>query len=129
VRVRANLIPLSIALALALPAGASAAPTGSIVFAKGGNLYRARADGSGGRRLTRDGSRSHPYKHPTQADDGTVVKARGCRASPRSGSDGTRTRDLRRDRAFPGGRGIDALEPFSGDDRARFRLDLGRVGT
>jgi hypothetical protein len=74
VRVRATLIP--IALALALPAGASAAPTGSVVFTKGGNVYRAHADGSGARRLTRDGSRSHPYEHPTQADDGTVVTVR-----------------------------------------------------
>jgi WD40-like Beta Propeller Repeat len=75
VRIRAIHLSLA-ALALALPASASAAPTGSIVFSKSSNIYRAHGDGSGARRLTRDGSRSHPYRQPTQADDGTVVAVR-----------------------------------------------------
>ena len=49
--------------------------TGSIVFTKAGDVYRARPDGSHARRLTRSG-RSRPYRHPTQADDGTVVAVR-----------------------------------------------------
>ena len=66
-------------LAAGLPGAASAAPTGSIVYAKGGNVYRANGDGTNQRRLTRDGRRSHPYKHPTQADSGTVVAIRDDR--------------------------------------------------
>ncbi|MDT7713663.1 MAG: hypothetical protein QOG46_2531, partial [Pseudonocardiales bacterium] len=66
-------------LAGALPATASAAPSGSIVYAKGGNVYRANGDGTHQRRLTRDGRRSHPYEHPTQADAGSVVAIRDDR--------------------------------------------------
>lgn len=62
--------------AAAVPPAASAAPTGSIVYANGGNVYRADGDGAHQRRLTRDGRRSHPYEHPTQADNGTVVAIR-----------------------------------------------------
>jgi hypothetical protein len=61
--------------ALAVPAGATAA-SGSIVYTKSGNIYRAHGDGSHAKRLTRDGTRSHPYTHPTQADDGTIVAVR-----------------------------------------------------
>ncbi|MEA2135741.1 MAG: hypothetical protein QOC68_3650 [Solirubrobacteraceae bacterium] len=63
----------------ALPATAAAAPSGSIVYAKGGNVYRANGDGTHQRRLTRDGRRSHPYEHPTQADAGSVVAIRDDR--------------------------------------------------
>jgi hypothetical protein len=60
---------------LALPASAAAA-SGSLVFTKSGNVYRSRGDGTHLRRITRDGTRAHPYTHPTQADDGTIVAAR-----------------------------------------------------
>jgi hypothetical protein len=66
---------LAVLAVVAWPATAPAAPTGSIVFTKAGDVYRARPDGSHARRLTRSG-RSRPYRHPTQADDGTVVAVR-----------------------------------------------------
>jgi hypothetical protein len=59
--------------ALAVPAGASAE---SLVYVKGGNVWRARPDGSHAHRITRDGTRRLPYLHPTQADNGTIVALR-----------------------------------------------------
>ncbi len=61
---------------LVLPAAASAAAGGSIVFIKSGNVYRAHPDGTKVKRLTRDGTKAHPYTHPSQADNGTIVAAR-----------------------------------------------------
>jgi WD40-like Beta Propeller Repeat len=59
-------------------AGVSA-QTGSIVFEKrsDGNIWLARPDGSHQRRVTRNGTSADPYEHPTQADNGTIVAARG----------------------------------------------------
>ena len=57
---------------------ATAAP-GSIVFAKGGNVWAAAPDGSHQRRLTRNGTAGNPYTSPTQADNGTVVTIRGTK--------------------------------------------------
>jgi hypothetical protein len=72
--------PLALGAALlvaaVLPASSSAAPGGSIVYAKGGNVYRAHGDGTQQRRLTRNKRRSHPFEHPTQADNGTIVAIR-----------------------------------------------------
>jgi hypothetical protein len=53
------------------------AASGSLVYTQGGNVWRARADGSGRRRLTRDGTRRNPYSPPTQANNGTIVTVRG----------------------------------------------------
>ena len=58
-------------------AGARAAKAGSIVFRKGDNIWVSRPDGFRPRRLTRDGTAADPYRHPTQADNGLVVVARG----------------------------------------------------
>ena len=77
-------------LAVALPAGASAAPGGSIVYAKGGNVYPAHGDGTNRRRLTHNKRRSHPFEHPTQADDGTVVAIRDDRTLYRFSRSGKR---------------------------------------
>jgi hypothetical protein len=62
---------------LGATAGAEAAPPGSIVYTKAGNIFRAHGDGSGAKRLTRDGTRARPYKQPTQADNGVVASVRG----------------------------------------------------
>jgi hypothetical protein len=51
--------------------------SGSLVYLRGGNVWRARADGSGRRRLTRDGTARNPYEPPTQADNGTILSVRG----------------------------------------------------
>ncbi|MDQ6525765.1 hypothetical protein RB608_19270 [Nocardioides sp. LHD-245] len=61
------------------PAPATAAPSnaGTIVYLKGYDVYVARPDGTGERRLTTDGTLSDPWLSPSSADDGTVVAARG----------------------------------------------------
>lgn len=61
------------------PPPASAAPStdGTIVYLKGHDIYVARPDGTGERRLTTDGTPNDPWRSPSSADDGTVVAARG----------------------------------------------------
>jgi hypothetical protein len=71
-----NAAAVVVLFALVVPASAAAAAGGSIVYSKSGNIYRAHGDGSHATRLTHDGTRSHPYTHPTQADDGTIVAVR-----------------------------------------------------
>lgn len=68
------------------PPGAEATPTaaarstaGTIVYLKGHDVYVARPDGTGERRLTTNGTAAHPWRAPSGADDGTVVAARGTR--------------------------------------------------
>ncbi|MCR1783859.1 hypothetical protein KVF89_15065 [Nocardioides carbamazepini] len=58
---------------------AVAAPSnaGTIVYLKGYDIYVARPDGTGERRLTTDGTAANPWRTPSGADDGTVVAARG----------------------------------------------------
>jgi WD40-like Beta Propeller Repeat len=68
-------MPLRILLAalaiLLVPAAAASAD--SIVFVKDSNVWVASPDGSNQRQLTRDGTADHPYRSPSQADDGTVA--------------------------------------------------------
>ena len=61
---------LAAAALLLLPAAAHA---DSIVFVKDANVWVASPDGTGQRQLTRDGTADHPYRSPSQADDGTVA--------------------------------------------------------
>lgn len=61
-------------MALVLAASAHAS---SLVFLKEGNVWLANPDGSGQYQVTLDGSPGSPYKSPSQADDGTIVAARG----------------------------------------------------
>src|SRR5688572_13357231 len=63
-------ILLAVAAVLLLPASAHA---DSIVFVKDANVWAASPDGSNQRQLTRDGTAAHPYRSPSQADDGTVA--------------------------------------------------------
>jgi len=51
--------------------------SGSLVYVRGGNVWRARADGSGRRRLTRNGTPRDPYSPPSQANNGTIIAVRG----------------------------------------------------
>jgi len=64
--------PLVLLLALALPATAHA---DSISFIKGGDVWLAEPDGSGGVQLTNQGT----YKAASQGDDGTLVAVSGSR--------------------------------------------------
>jgi hypothetical protein len=59
--------------AAVLPATADA----GLVYIKRGNIWTARPDGSHAHRVTRNGTPSRPYDHPTQADNGTIVALRG----------------------------------------------------
>jgi hypothetical protein len=80
------------AIAIAL-VPAAAASADSIVFVKDANVWVASPDGSGQRQLTRDGTADHPYRSPSQADDGTVAASYldSIRLIRR---DGTRIREL-----------------------------------
>jgi Tol biopolymer transport system component len=74
--------PMKKALALAITALASLAAAGaahasSIVYVKDHNVWIANADGSGQYQVTTDGTASWSYRSPSQADDGTIVAARG----------------------------------------------------
>jgi hypothetical protein len=81
--VRGTTTALAAALAVAAalvavvvtPAGEArrAAPTGSIVFAKGGKLWIASPDGRVKRRIPHAGA----FESPSQADNGTIVAQRG----------------------------------------------------
>ena len=63
------------AAALALsPAVASA---DSIVYVKGGNVWLAAGDGGSQYQVTTDGTAEHPYRSPSQADDGTIAVGYG----------------------------------------------------
>ena len=64
-------ILLVAAAILLIPAAAASAD--SIVFVKDANVWVASPDGSNQRQLTRDGTADHPYRSPSQADDGTVA--------------------------------------------------------
>ncbi|MBM7518393.1 hypothetical protein [Nocardioides nitrophenolicus] len=80
------LLPLVLALVAGVlglpgagPSPAAAAPSnaGTIVYLKGYDIYVARPDGTGERRLTTDGTLNNPWRSPSSADDGTVVAGRG----------------------------------------------------
>src|SRR5918999_6152686 len=64
-------ILLTAAALVLIPAAAASAD--SIVFVKDANVWVASPDGLGQRQLTRDGTADHPYRSPSQADDGTVA--------------------------------------------------------
>ncbi|WP_354699004.1 hypothetical protein [Paraconexibacter sp. AEG42_29] len=60
-------------LAAALAGPAATAHADSIVFIKDSNIWLAQPDGSGQYQVTTDGTSDHPYRSPTQADDGTIA--------------------------------------------------------
>lgn len=47
--------------------------TGTLVYIAGNNVWIARPDGSGARRLTSDGTAAYPYVSPSEDDAGHVV--------------------------------------------------------
>ncbi len=62
--------------ALALT-GAPAAGAQSIAFVKDANVWLTTPDGSRQHQVTRDGTAEHPYRSPSQADDGTIAVSHG----------------------------------------------------
>jgi hypothetical protein len=70
--------PLVLAALLALPAAAAAAPSGSVVFVREGDVWRIDAAGTREQAITRDGGPTRPYRSPSQARNGVVVALRGA---------------------------------------------------
>ena len=69
---RRGLVAAAAALALS-PALASA---DSIVYVKDANVWLASGDGGNQYQVTTDGTAEHPYRSPSQADDGTIAVSR-----------------------------------------------------
>ena len=65
--------------AAALAFSPAVASADSIVYVKDGNVWLA--DGAGGSQyqVTLDGTAEHPYRSPSQADDGTIAAGFGDR--------------------------------------------------
>ncbi|WP_300683132.1 hypothetical protein [Nocardioides sp.] len=63
------------------PAGAAPAPSGpgTLVYVKGYDVFVARPDGSGERRITTGGTAAAPWHAPSGADNGTIAAVRGPR--------------------------------------------------
>jgi hypothetical protein len=95
-------------LPLCLLAGALLAPAAaqadSIVYSKRGDVWAARPDGSGARKIARG------YTHPTQADDGTILAMDGNRFVRLSRSGRVVARFNSVMTGLPAG--IDAIGPF-----------------
>jgi len=70
---RRGLVAAAAALALS-PALASA---DSIVYVKDGNVWLASGSGGNQYQVTTDGTAEHPYRSPSQADDGTIAAGYG----------------------------------------------------
>ena len=70
---RRGLVAAAAALALS-PALASA---DSIVYVKDANVWLASGDGGNQYQVTTDGTAEHPYRSPSQADDGTIAVGYG----------------------------------------------------
>jgi hypothetical protein len=68
---KAGLVALGCLVCLLVVAAPAAAD--SIVYVKGSNVWLADADGSGQYQVTEDGTAEHPYRSPSQADDGTIA--------------------------------------------------------
>jgi hypothetical protein len=62
---------------VALLVAAAPAAADSIVYVKDANVWLANPDGSGSYQVTTDGTADHPYRSPSQADDGTIAAGFG----------------------------------------------------
>jgi hypothetical protein len=69
---------LTVALA-ALAISPAVASADSIVYIKDSNVWLAKPDGTGSYQVTTDGTAEHPYRSPSQADDGTIAVGHGER--------------------------------------------------
>lgn len=68
---RAVLLALGCIACLLVAAAPAAAD--SIVYVRESNVWLASPDGSGQYQVTSDGTAEHPYRSPSQADDGTIA--------------------------------------------------------
>jgi hypothetical protein len=65
--------------AMAALAFAGAADASSIVYVKGGDVWLAKADGSGQRPITKDGTPGNPYRSPSYSDAGVIAAVKNRR--------------------------------------------------
>ena len=72
-----RILTAALAAAAISLAGATQAFADSIVYIKDRNVWIANPDGSVQYQVTTDGTESFPYRHPSQADDGTIVAGHG----------------------------------------------------
>jgi hypothetical protein len=76
---RVALLIAAFVLFAGLLRAASDASASSIAYTKDHNVWLSNLDGSGQHQVTHDGSDALAYEHPSQADDGTILTARGTR--------------------------------------------------
>lgn len=63
----------------AVAAKASKASLGTIVFLKKYNVWIARGDGAKARRVTKNGTKAHPYRSPSESDTGIIAVSKGTK--------------------------------------------------
>lgn len=78
-RTRGRSVAVLLVSALATLAFATGAHASSIVYIKGGDVWLARADGSGQRPITKDGTAGNPYRTPAYSDAGVITAVKDRR--------------------------------------------------
>ena len=73
-RIRRGMVAAGCAAA-ALALSPALASADSIVYVKDGNIWLASGSGGNQYQVTTDGTAQHPYRSPSQADDGTIAIA------------------------------------------------------
>ncbi|HEY2299095.1 MAG TPA: hypothetical protein VGH43_15285 [Jatrophihabitans sp.] len=63
----------------AAPAQAATPNVGSIVYVKNSNVWIARGNGTGARAVTSNGTRTNPYRSPSEANGGVIAAGRGSK--------------------------------------------------
>jgi len=75
-RIRRGMVAAGCAAA-ALALSPALASADSIVYVKDGNVWLASGSGANQYQVTTDGTAEHPYRSPSQADDGTIAAGHG----------------------------------------------------
>jgi len=75
-RIRRGMVAAGCAAA-ALALSPALASADSIVYVKDGNVWLASGSGGNQYQVTTDGTAEHPYRSPSQADDGTIAAGYG----------------------------------------------------
>ena len=76
-RIRRGMVAAGCAAAAALALSPALAAADSIVYVKDGNVWLASGSGGNQYQVTTDGTAEHPYRSPSQADDGTIAAGFG----------------------------------------------------
>lgn len=71
-RASSLIVPLILAF-LFVVSNTEAAGNGSVVYVKDHDVWLSNADGSNAHRVTSSGTEEHPWRSPSQADDGTIA--------------------------------------------------------